>query len=195
MSTSSMNMRRALADTMKELMSEKSFASISVKSICESCGINRKSFYYHYRDKFDLVNDIYNMEFFDAASAKKYHSVWDFIDDVCVYIDKNRRFYRSAFSVEGQNSFRECFCESLEPMLISFCEQQSTSGKEAKRMANYLAVMISSAFVHWLEERNPMGAADFSNMLRTFFSGVSERLLRVTDYTGTENRASIYSYN
>ena len=166
MSTSSMNMRRALADTMKELMSEKSFASISVKSICESCGINRKSFYYHYRDKFDLVNDIYNMEFFDAA-----------------------------FSVEGQNSFRECFCESLEPMLISFCEQQSTSGKEAKRMANYLAVMISSAFVHWLEERNPMGAADFSNMLRTFFSGVSERLLRVKDYTGTENRASIYSYN
>ena len=62
-------------------------------------------------------------------------------------------------------------------------------------MANYLAVMISSAFVHWLEERNPMGAADFSNMLRTFFSGVSERLLRVKDYTGTENRASIYSYN
>ena len=183
MSTSSMNMRRALADTMKELMSEKSFASISVKSICESC------------DKFELVNDIYNMEFFDAASAKKYHSVWDFIDDVCVYIDKNRRFYRSAFSVEGQNSFRECFCESLEPMLISFCEQQSTSGKEAKHMANYLAVMISSAFVHWLEERNPMGAADFSNMLRTFFSGVSERLLRVKDYTGTENRASIYSYN
>ena len=52
-----------MADAMKELMSEKPFAKISVGDICERCGMNRKSFYYHFKDKYDLVNWIFQTEF------------------------------------------------------------------------------------------------------------------------------------
>jgi len=37
--------KRALAQTMKDLMAERPFAKISVGDICERCGMNRKSFY------------------------------------------------------------------------------------------------------------------------------------------------------
>ena len=43
--------KRSLASALKELMEEMPFAKITVADICEKCGMNRKSFYYHFRDK------------------------------------------------------------------------------------------------------------------------------------------------
>lgn len=48
--------KRALASALKELMAEVPFEKITVAQICEKCDMNRKSFYYHFRDKYDLAN-------------------------------------------------------------------------------------------------------------------------------------------
>ena len=55
--------KRALAAALKELMEQKPFSKINVAEICEKCGMNRKSFYYHFKDKYDLVNWIFDMDF------------------------------------------------------------------------------------------------------------------------------------
>ena len=43
--------KRALASSLKRLMETKPFAKISVGDICAACEMNRKSFYYHFKDK------------------------------------------------------------------------------------------------------------------------------------------------
>ena len=48
--------KKALAMAMKELMEQIPFSKISVSDICEKCGMNRKSFYYQFKDKYDLGN-------------------------------------------------------------------------------------------------------------------------------------------
>ena len=48
--------KRALAAVMKELMEQMPFSKISVSDIAEQCGMNRKSFYYHFKDKYDLCS-------------------------------------------------------------------------------------------------------------------------------------------
>ena len=48
--------KNALAMALKQLMKTQGFDKISVSEICKECGMNRKSFYYHFRDKYDLVN-------------------------------------------------------------------------------------------------------------------------------------------
>lgn len=55
--------KRALAAALKQLMSEKPLQKISVGDICETCSMNRKSFYYHFKDKYDLVNWIFYTEY------------------------------------------------------------------------------------------------------------------------------------
>ena len=55
--------KNALAQSMKNLMRVRPFEKISVSDICVACGINRKSFYYHFRDKYDLVNCIFYVGF------------------------------------------------------------------------------------------------------------------------------------
>ena len=42
--------KRALCTALKELMEEEPFQKISVADICARCDMNRKSFYYHFRD-------------------------------------------------------------------------------------------------------------------------------------------------
>ena len=54
--------KQALANSLKELMNTQGFSKISVKDIVEKCGMNRKSFYYHFKDKYDLVNWIFYTE-------------------------------------------------------------------------------------------------------------------------------------
>lgn len=56
--------KRAIATGLKELVDEKPFNKISIRDITEKCGLNRQTFYYHFQDKYELVNWIYYQEGF-----------------------------------------------------------------------------------------------------------------------------------
>ena len=91
--------KKALAMAMKELMEQIPFSKISVSDICEKCGMNRKSFYYHFKDKYDLVNWIFDVEFFQAVHVRDYNLPnwsWRFLEDSCQYFYENQSFYRKA---------------------------------------------------------------------------------------------------
>ena len=47
--------KRWIADTMRELMRHKSIDKIRVTEICRAAEIERPTFYYHFKDKYDLV--------------------------------------------------------------------------------------------------------------------------------------------
>jgi len=46
----------ALANSLKGLMVKKAFSNISVRDFVDDCGLTRQAFYYHFKDKYDLVN-------------------------------------------------------------------------------------------------------------------------------------------
>lgn len=52
--------RRAIKSVFIELMSEIGFAKINVQRIVERAEINRSTFYAHYADKYDLLDEIEN---------------------------------------------------------------------------------------------------------------------------------------
>ena len=194
MSGSSIATRKALCETMKQLMCEKSFNTISVKSVCESCGINRKSFYYHYRDKFDLVNDIYHLEFYDTAVKAYRNDIMGFIEALCTYLAENKKFYRNAFNVEGQNAFKDSFCDSLAPVIERHLIRHDFRDSDAKVLAKYYAVMRSSAMTYWLGEKNRMSAQSFAQCMKSISAGILDDGIRIRNYAGT-SAAAAYAYN
>ncbi|WP_242622571.1 TetR family transcriptional regulator [Intestinimonas timonensis] len=76
--------KRALATSLKELMVEQPFDKINVAQICEHCNMNRKSFYYHFKDKYDLVNWFFDTEFIELIKHENlsadYTEHWAFIE-------------------------------------------------------------------------------------------------------------------
>lgn len=47
--------KQAIAATLKELLQKKPLDKITVSELAERCGINRMTFYYHFKDLYDLV--------------------------------------------------------------------------------------------------------------------------------------------
>lgn len=65
--------RKAIKDTFISLLEERPLSKITIKDIVETCGINRNSFYYHFRDLPALVKEIVEEE--AENIIKKYPSV------------------------------------------------------------------------------------------------------------------------
>lgn len=96
--------KKALAMAMKELMEQIPFSKISVSDICEKCGMNRKSFYYHFKDKYDLVNWIFDVEFFQLSMSglQSANGRGCFLEDSCQYFYETSHFTERHCRLKGR---------------------------------------------------------------------------------------------
>lgn len=56
------NTKKLLADTLKKIMRNKPFSKITVSEIILECGVNRKTFYYHFQDIYGLLKWVFDEE-------------------------------------------------------------------------------------------------------------------------------------
>ena len=93
----SMKTKKALAESLKKLMRAKPFSKITVTEIVNDCGVNRKTFYYHFEDIYALLRWIFEEEALNIVKQlyliNDYDGAMDFIAE---YIDENRAFMRNA---------------------------------------------------------------------------------------------------
>ena len=47
--------KRALATSLKNMLSKKTLDKITVKDIVDDCNLNRQTFYYHFHDTYALL--------------------------------------------------------------------------------------------------------------------------------------------
>lgn len=88
-----------IADAMKRLMAKKSLDKIRVTEICKEAEIGRPAFYYHFRDKYDLVAWI----FFHSATEVDATS----LESSAAHMNSLRTdflFYKRAFEDSSQNA-------------------------------------------------------------------------------------------
>lgn len=158
--------KRALAQAMKGLMAKQPFAKISVGDICETCGMNRKSFYYHFRDKYDLVNWIFYSEFLASVQVAQCTNNWEFLESICRYFYSERSFYRNALRIEGQNSFQDYFREMVGPLLINFSQDLVPHHTNPEFAVNFIGDALLAALIRWLTEANPLPPDEYLAQVR-----------------------------
>ncbi len=66
----------ALEQALKNLLLKKSLARITVTDITEECGISRMTFYYHFKDVYDLVEWCCYEDASRALEGKKHYDNW-----------------------------------------------------------------------------------------------------------------------
>ena len=76
--TSSMSQvtKRALEQSLKNLLLKKPLTKITINDIAEDCGINRMTFYYHFKDIYDLVEWSCTEDARKALEEKKTYDTW-----------------------------------------------------------------------------------------------------------------------
>ena len=68
--------KRALEASLKHLLLQKPLNKITINDIAEDCGINRMTFYYHFKDIYDLVEWSCQEDASRALAGKKTYETW-----------------------------------------------------------------------------------------------------------------------
>ena len=141
--------KQAIKAAFLELLDEKPLNKISVRDIVERCGINRNSFYYHFQDKYDLVNWIFYVGFIGEMDLNSYTTGWDWLRDICGYFYRERDFYRCALKIEGQNSFKGYLIETVWPIADFFMQDIFPEGDEEFFITFVIDALLTS-IIRWL---------------------------------------------
>lgn len=162
--------KRALADAMKELMQRMPFEKINVAQICDLCSMNRKSFYYHFKDKYDLMNWIFDTEFIELITTEQINAPYDerleFIEFACEYFYKNRDFYRKALQIKGQNSFSDHFREFIRPLLKMRSLYMLGEDNSDGFVLDFFTDAIICALERWLLDNECMSPKEFVSKIK-----------------------------
>lgn len=139
---------------MKELMSQRPFAEITVNDICEGCGLNRKSLYYHFEDKYDLVNWIFQSEFAQPLEKRGVEDFWVLFAELAEYLYKDRVFYCNAFKIQGENRYWEYLSQYLQPFIFKSLKISFRDGHfyKAQEKQNAYAEFLADSAVHSFEK-------------------------------------------
>ena len=68
--------KRAMAASLKNLLLQKPLTKITINDIAEDCGISRMTFYYHFKDIYDLVEWVCVEDAARALEGKKTYDTW-----------------------------------------------------------------------------------------------------------------------
>ena len=170
--------KKALATALKEMVLSMPFAKISIGDICERCNMSRKTFYYHFKDKDDLVNWIFDTEFIVRARQNTYDSVWSAIDELMQYFYKNRTFYKKILQYEGRNSFAVYYNELIHSVFVE--QLQTIVGDPQTRdfQINFIADGMVCMLKRWLTDSECVPPEEFVREIKSGAKVMAEYILR-----------------
>lgn len=169
--------KRAIAAAMKQLMQQKHLEEISVGEIITESKISRNTFYYHFRDKYDLVNWIFRTEVPLAVSALSENNWQEALYRTCGYLRENRAFYMNALRLTGQNSLQEYLIAYLTAQMheefyhATKARQHTVSEKELDFAARFYAYAVVGLVAQWAREGMREDFSAYSESLRRVLNG------------------------
>ena len=181
--------KRALAQALKDLMRQHPFQKISVGQICAACGMNRKSFYYHFRDKQDLVCWIFQSEFLASIRLTEDANGWSILSDACNFLYAEHGFYRAVLAIDGQNSLREYLTQQVRPLLVEVARElfEGVNAQELDFCLSFYSDAFLASIIRWLSEPEPSPPEEYIAQLRQLL----EITARIIDLIFPEKPPSI----
>ena len=84
--------KRAMAQSLKKMLLVKDIDKITITDITNDCGINRQTFYYHFKDIYDLLEWIFANEVVEKIEKETTIETWqENFKYVLDYMLKNRK--------------------------------------------------------------------------------------------------------
>jgi AcrR family transcriptional regulator len=153
--------RRALRDSLVELMKLKSILDISVKEICGAAGLSRSTFYAYYKDQYDLLGQMEEeiLVEFDKL-IRKYSpggtmlpakELLLLIEAVLSYIAGNSNSIQVLLSENGESDFQKKFAKYFTGHMRDF-KIIPDSALADKRVSNYRSVFFRDGCIAMLQE-------------------------------------------
>ena len=117
--------KRALEASFKKLLLEKPLNKITINDITEDCGVNRMTFYYHFKDIYDLVDWILAEDAAKAMEGRRGFGTWsEAYLDVLRQLQDNKTLVLNVYRSVGREQVEQYLYRLLDPILKDFADRE-----------------------------------------------------------------------
>jgi len=140
--------KRALEASLKKQLLRKPLDKITINDITEDCGISRMTFYYHFRDIYDLVEWSCEEDAAKALEGKKTYSTWQqgFLQ-IFEAVRENKVFVMNVYRSVSREQVERYLYKVTYSLLISVIDEEAEGRKASEEDKAFIANFYKYAFV------------------------------------------------
>ena len=148
--------KRALEQSLKNLLLKKPLTKITIGDITEDCGINRMTFYYHFKDIYDLVEWSCQEDASRALAGKKTYETWQQgLLQIFQAVLDNKPFilnvYRSVSREQVENYLYRVTYDLLEGVVEEKAQGMSVRQEDKELIATLYKYLFVGLMLDWIK--------------------------------------------
>ena len=182
----------ALEASLKELLRTKPIDRITINDLTEHCGISRMTFYYHFKDIYDLIEWAFEEEAGRILEGKKDYDTWQqgylrIFED----LNANKPFIMNVYRSISQEQVEQYLYKIVDPLLHEFVDKEtqdiSIQDEDKQFVIDFFKYALVGMVLEWIRRDMKTEPAIMAERLNTMMHGDLKRaLLRFS----TDGRAS-----
>ena len=140
--------KRALEASLKHLLAKKPLDKITINDIAEDCGISRMTFYYHFKDIYDLIEWSCIEEASRVIEGNKTYDTWQegFLH-IFEAVRENKPFVMNVYHSVSREQIESFLYQVTYDLLIAVVEEKAAGLQVREEDKVFIADFYKYAFV------------------------------------------------
>ena len=140
--------KRALEQSLKNLLLQKPLTKITVGDIADDCGINRMTFYYHFKDIHDLVEWSCYEDARKALDEKKSYDTWQQgLLQIFDAVQENKPFILNVYRCVHREQVERYLQPLVDQLLLGVINEESDKISVRDEDKQFIAQVYSYIFI------------------------------------------------
>ena len=134
--------------SLKKLLLQKPLPKITINDITDDCGISRMTFYYHFKDIYDLVEWICVEDATQALKGKKTYDTWQegFLNIFHAVLD-NKPFIMNVYRSVSRERIEQYLYPLIHNLILGVVQEKSANMTASEPDKQFIATFYEYAFV------------------------------------------------
>ena len=170
--------RKAIKTSLIKLMCKKEISAITITEIAEEADINRKTFYAHYKDLYDILDEMENdlieklFHILDNADImRSMYNPYPLFHELTAEINKDFEFYSLLVQSKNYNSLLNKIQEVFKEKLLELITESTKTDQELLPfIIDFISSGIVSAYKEWFSSDRNISLEQLSKALSMLIS-------------------------
>ena len=186
--------KRALEQSLKNLLLKKPLTKITVGDITDDCGINRMTFYYHFNDIYALLKWTLEEE---AIEVVKQFDIMVNTEEtfrfIMNYVEENKHIINCAYDSMGYEELKRFFDTDVKGLLISTIQNGeeklnvSVDPSFKEFLAKFYTEAAAGILIDWIKNRVSQDKETVLKNLLLIYQVSIPEILKAAQTTKKEN--------
>ncbi len=179
----SQNKKRQFADSLKQLMKKKNLKKITIQEIADLCGSSRYTFYYHFKDIYDLLYWMFQEEAKTFIKKSKDCITWE--ESFRLFLQRireNKEVFKCAVTSMGQTAIRSMFHNETQHLMQLFLNDHKGNHKVTEEYMGFLAdfyiAALAGVIIDWVQRDFDISEDEMMRYIRLTIEGPIEQAIR-----------------